>query len=79
MALVWASWPWRSAAKQSYLAKYRIVLYSSGAQRLFDHEGMEGEKQDYTWWSKSRSVPDDYSTKNTQKYFKHFQSLTMIT
>jgi hypothetical protein len=25
------------------------------------------------------SAPDDYSTKNTQKYFKQFQSLTMVT
>jgi hypothetical protein len=24
-------------------------------------------------------APDDYSTKNTQKYFKQFQSLTIIT
>jgi hypothetical protein len=29
--------------------------------------------------SKSLCAPDDYSTKNTQKYFKQFQSLTMIT
>jgi hypothetical protein len=28
---------------------------------------------------KSLCAPDDYSTKNTQKYFKQFQSLTMIT
>jgi hypothetical protein len=33
----------------------------------------------YTGWSKSLCVPDNYSTKNTQKYFKQFQSLTMIT
>jgi hypothetical protein len=30
---------------------------------------------DYTRWSKTLCAPDDYSTKNTQKYFKHFQSL----
>jgi hypothetical protein len=29
--------------------------------------------------SKILCAPDDYSTKNTQKYFKQFQSLTMIT
>jgi hypothetical protein len=29
--------------------------------------------------SKSLCAPDDYSTKNTQKYFKQFQSFTMIT
>jgi hypothetical protein len=28
---------------------------------------------------KSLCAPDDYSTKKTQKYFKQFQSLTMIT
>jgi hypothetical protein len=28
---------------------------------------------------KSLCALDDYSTKNTQKYFKQFQSLTMIT
>jgi hypothetical protein len=33
----------------------------------------------YTEWSKSLCAPDDYSTKNMQKYFKQFQSLTMIT
>jgi hypothetical protein len=33
----------------------------------------------YTGRSKSLCAPDDYSTKNTQKYFKQFQSLTMIT
>jgi hypothetical protein len=27
----------------------------------------------------SLGAPDDYSTKNTQKYFKQFQSLTVIT
>jgi hypothetical protein len=32
-----------------------------------------------TVWSKSLCAPDDYSTKNTQKYFKQFQSLIMIT
>jgi hypothetical protein len=32
-----------------------------------------------TGWSKSTRAPDDYSTKNTQKYFKQFQSLVMIT
>jgi hypothetical protein len=32
-----------------------------------------------TGWSKSLCAPDDYSTKNTQRYFKQFQSLTMIT
>jgi hypothetical protein len=32
----------------------------------------------YTEWSKSLCGPvNDY--KNTQKYFKHFQSLTMVT
>jgi hypothetical protein len=29
--------------------------------------------------SKSLCAPDDYSIKNKQKYFKEFQSLTMIT
>jgi hypothetical protein len=33
----------------------------------------------YTWWPKWLCAPDDYSTKNTQKYFKQFKSLTMIT
>jgi hypothetical protein len=33
----------------------------------------------YAGRSKSLCAPDDYSTKNTQKYFKQFQSLTMIT
>jgi hypothetical protein len=33
----------------------------------------------YTGWSKSLCAPDDYSTKNTKKYFKQFQSLTMVT
>jgi hypothetical protein len=28
--------------------------------------------------SKSLCAPDDYSTKHTQKYFKHFQSLILI-
>jgi hypothetical protein len=28
---------------------------------------------------KSLCAPGDYSTKDTQKYFKQFQSLTMIT
>jgi hypothetical protein len=32
-----------------------------------------------TRWSESLCKPDDYSTKNTQKYFKQFQSLTTIT
>jgi hypothetical protein len=32
-----------------------------------------------TSWSKSLCAPDVYSAKNTQKYFKQFQSLTMIT
>jgi hypothetical protein len=32
-----------------------------------------------TVWSKSLCAPDDYSTKNTQKCFKQFQSLIMIT
>jgi hypothetical protein len=34
---------------------------------------------EYTEQSKILSAPDDYSTKNTQKYFKQFQSLNMIT
>jgi hypothetical protein len=29
--------------------------------------------------NKSLCAPDDYSTKNTQKHFKQFQSLTMKT
>jgi hypothetical protein len=29
--------------------------------------------------SKILCALDDYSTKNTQKYFKHLQSLSMIT
>jgi hypothetical protein len=33
----------------------------------------------YRGWSKRLCTPDDYSTKYTQKYFKQFQSLTMIT
>jgi hypothetical protein len=32
-----------------------------------------------TWQSKRVCAPDDYSTKNTQNYFKQFQALTMIT
>jgi hypothetical protein len=32
-----------------------------------------------TGWSQRLCAPDDYSTKHTQKYFKQFQSLTMIT
>jgi hypothetical protein len=32
-----------------------------------------------TGWSKSLCAPDDYSKKNTQKCFKQFQSLIMIT
>jgi hypothetical protein len=32
-----------------------------------------------TGWSKRLYAPEDYGTKNTQKYFKQFQSLTMIT
>jgi hypothetical protein len=32
-----------------------------------------------TGWSKSLCAPDDYSTKNTQNYFKQFKSLTMTT
>jgi hypothetical protein len=36
-------------------------------------------KKHYTRLSKSLCAPDDYCTKkNTQKYFKQFQSLTMI-
>jgi hypothetical protein len=33
----------------------------------------------YTGWSRSLCAPDDNSTKNTQKYFKQFQSLTTVT
>jgi hypothetical protein len=33
----------------------------------------------YTGWTKSLCAPDDYSTKTSKKYFKLFQSLTMIT
>jgi hypothetical protein len=33
----------------------------------------------HTGWSKNLRTLDDYSTRNTQKYFKQFQSLTMIT
>jgi hypothetical protein len=33
----------------------------------------------YTEWSKSLCEPDDCSIKNTRKYFKTFQSLTVIT
>jgi hypothetical protein len=32
----------------------------------------------YTGWSKSLCAPDDDSTKNSQNYFKHFQSLTTM-
>jgi hypothetical protein len=35
-------------------------------------------KNVHTGWSKSLCAPDDYSTKNMQKYFKQFQALTMI-
>jgi hypothetical protein len=33
----------------------------------------------HTGWSKGFCASDDYSIKNPQKYFKQFQSLTMIT
>jgi hypothetical protein len=33
----------------------------------------------YIQGDKSLCAPDGYSTKNTQNYFKQFQSLTMIT
>jgi hypothetical protein len=32
----------------------------------------------YTGRSKSLCAPDDYSTKNTQKYFKQFQSIRNV-
>jgi hypothetical protein len=38
-----------------------------------------GTNSTYTGWSKRLCAPDDYGTKNTKKYFKHFQPLTMIT
>jgi hypothetical protein len=44
----------------------------------FDKKEAENIKVS-TGWSKSLCAPDDYSTKNTQKYFKQFQSFTMIT
>jgi hypothetical protein len=44
-------------------------IYNGGHIRLWYYN---------TGWSKSLYAPDDYSTKNMQKYFKHFQSLTMI-
>jgi hypothetical protein len=43
------------------------------------HIPIPSKNGSYTVWSKSLCSPDDYSTKNTQKYFKQFQSLTMIT
>jgi hypothetical protein len=39
----------------------------------------ENAAQQYTGWSKSLCASDDYSTKNMQKHFKQFQSLTTIT
>jgi hypothetical protein len=32
----------------------------------------------FTGWAESFCAPDNYSTKNTQNYFDHFQSLTVI-
>jgi hypothetical protein len=43
----------------------------------------EGKAEEYMSlcmpFSKSLRAPDVYSTKNMQKYFEHFQLLTMIT
>jgi hypothetical protein len=39
----------------------------------------EGPLYINTGWSKRLCTPANYSTKNMQKYFKQFQSLTMIT
>jgi hypothetical protein len=39
---------------------------------------VRNESRKYTRWSKTLCTPADYSTKNTQIYFKQFQSLTMV-
>jgi hypothetical protein len=39
----------------------------------------DGRLREDTGWSKILCASDDYRTKNTQKYFKQFQSLTMTT
>jgi hypothetical protein len=56
---------------------------SGGICEPLGNDSMRDSKQKstyiYTGWSKRLCAPDDYSTKNTQKYFIPFQSLTMIT
>jgi hypothetical protein len=77
----WMLWVAVSAMGWSLVQRCRTECGVSECDREASTTGRsaKGGKKWNVEWSKTLCAPDDYSTKNTQKYVKQFQSLTMIT